>query len=76
MMDVTGKPFPALMYDLVFEPLGMMRSTFEAPLPKSLWPKAAQPYDAPHNGWYFYPANGTRGAVDYSNRPLLFRNGS
>ena len=57
LMDVTGsKPFPALMHDLVFEHLGMAHSTFEAPLPKSLWPGAAQPYDAPHNGWYFYSA--------------------
>ena len=56
MMDVTGKSFPALMRDLVFEPLGMTHSTFEAPLPKSLWPNAAQPYDEPHNGWYFYSA--------------------
>jgi CubicO group peptidase (beta-lactamase class C family) len=56
MMDVTGKSFPALMRDLVFEPLGMTQSTFEAPLPKSLWPKAAQPYDEPHNGWYSYSA--------------------
>jgi CubicO group peptidase (beta-lactamase class C family) len=56
MMDVTGKSFPALMHDLVLEPLGMTHSTFEAPLPKSLWPQAAQPYDGPHNGWYFYSA--------------------
>lgn len=56
MMDVTGKSFPTLMHDLVFEPLGMTHSTFEAPLPKSLWPEAAQPYDAAHNGWYFYAA--------------------
>jgi CubicO group peptidase (beta-lactamase class C family) len=44
------------MRDLVFEPLGMTNSTFEAPLPKSLWPKAAQPYDGPPNGWFFYSA--------------------
>jgi CubicO group peptidase (beta-lactamase class C family) len=56
MMDVTGKSFPALMHDLVIEPLGMTHSTFEAPLPKPLWPKAAQPYDGPHNGWFFYSA--------------------
>jgi CubicO group peptidase (beta-lactamase class C family) len=56
LMDVTGKSFPALMHDLVFEPLGMTHSTFEAPLPKSLWPNAAQPYDEAHNGWYFYSA--------------------
>jgi CubicO group peptidase (beta-lactamase class C family) len=45
LMDVTGKSFPALMHDLVFEPLEMTHSTFEEPLPKSLWPNAAQPYD-------------------------------
>jgi CubicO group peptidase (beta-lactamase class C family) len=56
MMDVTAKSFPALMRDLVFEPIGMTHSTFEAPLPQSLWPNAAQPYDEPHNGWYFYSA--------------------
>jgi CubicO group peptidase (beta-lactamase class C family) len=56
LMDITGKSFPALMHDLVFEPLGMRHSTFEAPLPKLLWPEAAQPYDGPHNGWYFYSA--------------------
>lgn len=56
LMDVTGKSFPALMHDLVFEPLGMTHSTFEAPLPKSLWPIAAQPSEGPHNGWFFYSA--------------------
>src|SRR5262249_3324268 len=56
MMDVTSKSFPALVHDLVFEPLGMTHSTFETPLPKALWPKAAQPYDEPHNGWFFYSA--------------------
>ena len=56
MTDVTQKSFPDLMRELVFEPLGMTHSTFEAPLPNSLWPKAAQPYDGPHNGWFFYSA--------------------
>ncbi len=56
LMDVTRKSFPVLMRDLVFEPLGMTNSTFEAPLPKSLWPKAAQPYEGPPNGWFFYSA--------------------
>jgi CubicO group peptidase (beta-lactamase class C family) len=56
IMDVTGKSFPVLMRDIVFEPLGMTHSTFEAPLPKPLWPMAAQPYDGPHNGWFFYSA--------------------
>jgi len=29
---VTGKPFPALMRELVLEPLGMSRSTYEQPI--------------------------------------------
>jgi CubicO group peptidase (beta-lactamase class C family) len=56
LMDVTRKSFPVLMQDLVFGPLEMTHSTFEAPLPKPLWPLAAQPYDGAHNGWYFYSA--------------------
>jgi len=35
LMDVTGKSFPELMHDLVFEPLAMTRSTFENPLPRA-----------------------------------------
>ncbi len=33
MMDVTGKPFPALMQDLGLGPAGMTHSTFEQTLP-------------------------------------------
>ncbi|KAJ7874442.1 beta-lactamase/transpeptidase-like protein [Mycena leptocephala] len=29
---VTGKPFPVLMHELVLEPLGMTRSTYEQPI--------------------------------------------
>ena len=76
MADVTGKSFPALMHDLVFEPLGMTHSTFEAPLPKSLWPKAAQPYDEPHKRLVFLLSNGACRTVDYSVRPLLVRDWS
>jgi CubicO group peptidase (beta-lactamase class C family) len=35
LMNVTRQSFPALMQDLVFEPLGMAHSTFEAPLPRA-----------------------------------------
>jgi CubicO group peptidase (beta-lactamase class C family) len=58
LMDVTGKPFPAVIRDLVFEPLGMIHSTFEEPLPRSLWPNAAKPYDGKpvQGGWFIYPA--------------------
>ena len=35
MIDVTGKQFPQLMRELVFDPLGMNDSTYEQPLPPS-----------------------------------------
>jgi len=61
LMDVTHKSFPELMHELVFEPLGMTRSTFEVPLRKSLWPEAAKPYTSngtlAERGWPLgYPA--------------------
>ena len=33
LMDVTGKPFPTLMRELVLDPLNMTQSTHEQPLP-------------------------------------------
>ena len=42
MMDVSKKPFPQLMKDLVFTPLEMSNSTFEQPLPLSLQTQAAR----------------------------------
>lgn len=41
LIDVTGKPFPRLMEELVFRPLGMKNSTFEQPLPQTLQRRAA-----------------------------------
>jgi len=32
MIDATGKPFPTLMRELVFDPLGLRDTTFEQPL--------------------------------------------
>ncbi|HEX7288018.1 MAG TPA: serine hydrolase [Candidatus Angelobacter sp.] len=43
--DVTGKPFPKLMQEIVLGPIGMTHSTFEQPLPASRLPEAAMPYD-------------------------------
>jgi CubicO group peptidase (beta-lactamase class C family) len=34
--DVTGKPFPELLNELVLRPAGMVHSTFEEPLPAAL----------------------------------------
>jgi len=41
LVDVTGKPFPQLMEELVFSPLGMKNSTFAQPLPQNLQQRAA-----------------------------------
>lgn len=44
LTEVTGKPFPQLLHDLVLQPAGMTHSTYEQPLPKSLTGAAATPY--------------------------------
>jgi CubicO group peptidase (beta-lactamase class C family) len=41
LTDVTGKPFPALMREMVLGPAGMTHSTYDQPLPPSLAPDAA-----------------------------------
>jgi CubicO group peptidase (beta-lactamase class C family) len=41
MIDVTGKPFPSLMSELVLRPLAMANSTYEQPLPAALGKEAA-----------------------------------
>ncbi len=59
MMDVTGQAFPQLMNELILQPLGMIHSTFDQPLPKALWRYAALPYDRKgepvKGGWHVYP---------------------
>ncbi len=41
LVDVLGKPFPEIMHELVFEPLGMNDSTYEQPLPSDWAVRAA-----------------------------------
>jgi CubicO group peptidase (beta-lactamase class C family) len=41
VMDVTGKPFPQFMKQVVLDKLGMTHSTYEQPLPAALAPLAA-----------------------------------
>jgi CubicO group peptidase (beta-lactamase class C family) len=59
LIDVTGTPFPQLLKDLVLRPAGMTHSTYEQPLPKNLWDRAATPYrpngEAVKGGWHTYP---------------------
>lgn len=44
MMDITGKPFPDLMDELVLQPIGMQSSTYTQPLPDSKLGLAATGY--------------------------------
>ena len=46
LIDVEKKSFPALMRELVFEPLKMKHSTFEQPLPKDLLALTASGHDS------------------------------
>jgi hypothetical protein len=59
LTEVSGKPFPQLLQDLVLQPAGMINSTYEQPLPKGLSPFAATPYRANgepvKGGWHTYP---------------------
>jgi CubicO group peptidase (beta-lactamase class C family) len=58
LIDVTGKPFPRLMEELVLRPLGMKNSTFEQPLPPSLQSRAAagkQGATPVEGRWYVKP---------------------
>jgi CubicO group peptidase (beta-lactamase class C family) len=43
--DFTGKPFPELMQQMVLEPMGMVHSAYQQPLPPSRLDEAATPYD-------------------------------
>ena len=59
MMDVTGKPFPVLMREVVFDKLGMEHSSFEQPLSAKFTELAAS--GTYWNGnvvpgkWHIYP---------------------
>ena len=62
LTDVTGKKFPQLVNDLVFQPAGMTHSTCEQPLPQQYWSLAASAYGANGEplpgGWHTYPELG------------------
>jgi CubicO group peptidase (beta-lactamase class C family) len=55
--DILGKPFPALMRTLVLDPLGMVDSTYEQPLPSGRAAATAHPSKGrPLAGrWHVYP---------------------
>jgi CubicO group peptidase (beta-lactamase class C family) len=57
--DVTGEPFAELMQELIFEKLGMARSTFEQPLPEAYAAGAATAHrsdgELVPGRWHIYP---------------------
>jgi CubicO group peptidase (beta-lactamase class C family) len=59
LIDVTGETFPDLMQELVLQPLHMVHSTFQQPIPEKLRPLIAMPYDQDGNaiegGPHIYP---------------------
>jgi CubicO group peptidase (beta-lactamase class C family) len=59
LSDVTGKPFPQIMSELVLGPAGMTHSTYEQPLPQNRASEAATPYrangDPVKGGAHTYP---------------------
>jgi CubicO group peptidase (beta-lactamase class C family)/predicted transcriptional regulator YdeE len=59
MVDVTGKPFPALMRELVLDKVGMSESSYEQPLPAARAAMTAggtyMDGKAVHGKWHIYP---------------------
>jgi CubicO group peptidase (beta-lactamase class C family) len=57
--EVTGKPFPQILHDLVLQPIEMDHSTFTQPLPEAASKFAATPYlydgEPVKGGWHTYP---------------------
>ena len=44
LLDIAGEPFPDVMQELVLQPLHMVHSTFQQPIPEKLQPLVATPY--------------------------------
>jgi CubicO group peptidase (beta-lactamase class C family) len=59
ILDAKGGTIPQHMHDLVLQPLGMSRSTFEQPLPEAMAHNAASGYlpdgSAVKGKWHVYP---------------------
>ena len=59
MMDATGRRFPDLMKESLFDKIGMRDSTFEQPLPRSLESRAASGAEADGRmlagRWHVFP---------------------
>lgn len=59
LIDVTGRPFPDLMHELILKPLGMDHSTFELPLEAKLRRSNAYGHDFEGKtivgSWHVFP---------------------
>jgi CubicO group peptidase (beta-lactamase class C family) len=57
--DVTGKPFPTLLRELVLDPVGMSLTSYEQPLPPERAGCASKGHlsngSVVGGGWHFYP---------------------
>jgi CubicO group peptidase (beta-lactamase class C family) len=65
LMDVTGRPFPDLMRELVLDPLGMADSSYEQPLPENRQNLAASGHrtggGVVAGRWHVYPEQAAAG---------------
>jgi CubicO group peptidase (beta-lactamase class C family) len=65
LLDTVREPFATYMHDAVLAPLGMTNSSFQEPLPRALWSRAAIGYDQdgrPYPGkWHVYPEQAAAG---------------
>jgi CubicO group peptidase (beta-lactamase class C family) len=52
LVDVTGKPFPALAKEMVLDPIGMTQSTYEQPIPAA---RASETSAAHHSDGVMVP---------------------
>ncbi len=62
--DVTGKPLPETMRELVLDPLGLEYSTYEQPLPARLHDQSAAGHEdgaAVPGKWHVYPEQAAAG---------------
>ena len=59
LQEVTGKPFPVFMKEMVLDPVGMTRSTYEQPLPEARRAEAASAHNQKgetiKGKWHIYP---------------------
>jgi CubicO group peptidase (beta-lactamase class C family) len=65
LTDTVRKPFPQIIKEWVFDPIGMTNSTFEQPLPASREKQAARAHDRQGkrmgDPWHVYPEHAAAG---------------